>query len=401
MRMLWQGGARLRCACRVCCALLLLVFAGLFTLTACLPPSLPRVIKIGLVAPFEGRYRYVGYDAIYAARLAVREINAAGGVGGWSLELVAYDDRADAELALATARNLIIDPDVVAVVGHYRQASTDAASTLYAEAEMPLLVVGAWLTPVGAPTGAPAGAPTMRESSRAQIWHILPPPEQMAAAMVAAAWSEADQDEESTPLASPPLGEEIEGGEIWGTGPLALALDAVLRTFPTSQSLSSSAPIFSALPPLESATRLREARASEWTGPFVGGWDIAAPDFTAVAGIMGEGALFVTPYPLPHDLPDLEAWTAAYHAVGPHVPDPGIYALPTYEAIYTLAEAIATVVESGARPSRAGVAVALPAVRRDGTLGTMTWDPTGYWQEMPLYVYVWEQSGARLVDGSR
>lgn len=53
----------------------------LVLLTACVP-KLPRVIKIGLVAPFEGRYRYVGYDAIYAARMAVQEINAAGGAGG-------------------------------------------------------------------------------------------------------------------------------------------------------------------------------------------------------------------------------------------------------------------------------------------------------------------------------
>jgi ABC-type branched-subunit amino acid transport system substrate-binding protein len=381
MRMLWQGDAQLHRMYRVWCVLLLLAFASFYVLTACLPPSLPRVIKIGLVAPFEGRYRYVGYDAIYAARLAVREINAAGGVGGWLLELVAYDDRADAEFASATARNLVIDPDVVAVIGHYRQVSTAAASTIYAEAEMPLLVVGAWLTPTIAP-----------------VWHMLPPPERVAAAMVEAARSEIGRSGESSPLTSPPPG-GIKGGDVWGTGPLAIALDAILQIPLISQSASSSAAIFSTLSPLESATHLKEARASGWTGPLIGGWDIAAPDFMAVASTVGEGTLFVTPYPLPRDLPGLEAWDAAYRAVGPHVPDPGIYALPTYEAVYVLAEAIAAVVESGERPSRAGVAAALPGVRRDGALGTLTWDATGYWRDMPLYVYVWEQMGARLVDG--
>ncbi|MFN2282793.1 MAG: ABC transporter substrate-binding protein, partial [Anaerolineae bacterium] len=345
MRRFWQGGAQLRRVCRVGCTLLLLACVGSFTLTACFPPALPHVIKIGLVAPFEGRYRYVGYDAIYAARLAVREINAAGGAGGWSLELVAYDDRADSELADTTARNLVIDPDVVAVIGHYRQASTDAASAVYAEAKLPLLAVGAWLTPVGTPTGAP----TMGESSRAPIWHMLPPPEQVATAMVAAA--------DLSSLTSPPAG-RIEGGEVWGNGPLSRALDAALQISLASQSVNSSAIIFSTLSPLESATRLVEARASGWIGPFIGGWDIAAPDFMAVAGTVGEGALFVTPYPLPHDLPGLETWDAAYRAVGPHVPDPGIYALPTYEAVYALADVIAAAVESGERPSRASVAVA-------------------------------------------
>jgi len=44
-------------------------------LTACSASTQP-VVKIGLVAPFEGRYRPIGYEAIYAARLAIREINA-------------------------------------------------------------------------------------------------------------------------------------------------------------------------------------------------------------------------------------------------------------------------------------------------------------------------------------
>ena len=112
-----------------------------------------------------------------------------------------------------------------------------------------------------------------------------------------------------------------------------------------------------------------------------------------------EGTLFVTPYPLPRDLPGLEAWDAAYRGVGPHVPDPGVYALPTYEAVYMLAEAIAAA--GGGQPSRAGVTTALPGVRRAGALGTVAWDAAGYWQEMPLYVYVWEQAGARWVDGRR
>ena len=35
----------------------------------------PQVVKVGLVAPFEGEQRDLGYDGIYAARLAVREFN--------------------------------------------------------------------------------------------------------------------------------------------------------------------------------------------------------------------------------------------------------------------------------------------------------------------------------------
>jgi len=311
------------------------------------------VLKIGLVAPFEGRYRYVGYDAIYAARLAVREINAAGGAGGWMLELVAYDDRADPELADTTARNLVIDSDVVAVIGHYRQANTEAAGAIYAEAGMPLLVVGAWLTPAATP-----------------MWHMLPSPEQVAGAMVEAAQSETGYSGELPPLLSPPAGGILPFGCRPVGGMLLFDFPVAGGIFPFNSSLVEGTFLFTS-PPL---------------GEIEGG------------EVWREGTLFITPYPLPRDLPGLEAWDAAYRGVGPHVPDPGVYALPTYEAVYVLAEAIAAVA-AGERPSRAGVAAALPGVRRTGALGTVAWDAAGYWQEMPLYVYVWEQAGARRADG--
>jgi ABC-type branched-subunit amino acid transport system substrate-binding protein len=113
----------------------------MFLLSAC--ASVKPVVKIGLVAPFEGRERAVGYDAIYAARLAVRQANAAGGIGGYRVTLVALDDRGDPELASQTAAALVVDPQVVAVVGHYLPATTAAAAEVYAKAGLPLLPAGA------------------------------------------------------------------------------------------------------------------------------------------------------------------------------------------------------------------------------------------------------------------
>jgi len=355
---------------------LVLTFTSFGALTACLPPALPRVIKIGLVAPFEGRYRYIGYDAIYAARLAVREINAAGGVAGWALELAAYDDRADPEMARAAARNLATDPDVVAVIGHYREASTAAAAKVYAEAEMPLLVVGVWLTPTHAP-----------------VWSMVPPPQQIAEAMLEAGGI-------LLPTSSP--AGEGKRGEVWGAGPLAVALKDALHTRDYRDEPETAAfpeAVFSVLSPVETASRLVAQRAAGWNGTLVGGLELAAAEFEAVAGMASEGTFFVTPYRLPQDIPDLEEWCAAYRAVGPHVPDPGIYARPTYEAVYALADAIGAAVEAKGQPSRSGVQAALPNVHRSGAWGTVAWDAAGYWREMPLYVYVWKQGRAELVDG--
>ncbi len=121
-----------------------LVFLVAVSLLGCGSRSIPGILKIGLVAPFEGQYRATGYDAIYAARLAVREINEAGGIDGWRLELAAYDDRGDRSLAIRTAGDLVIDPDVVAVIGHYRPETSAVAAPVYARGTLAYLEIGGW-----------------------------------------------------------------------------------------------------------------------------------------------------------------------------------------------------------------------------------------------------------------
>lgn len=123
-------------------AVVRLVLALVISLLLAACAVVDPVVKIGLVAPFEGRHRVLGYDAVYAARLAVRQVNAAGGVGGARVALVALDDGGDRELARQTAASLVVDPDVVAVVGHGLSLTTDAAQPLYRQGDLPLLPLG-------------------------------------------------------------------------------------------------------------------------------------------------------------------------------------------------------------------------------------------------------------------
>jgi ABC-type branched-subunit amino acid transport system substrate-binding protein len=93
------------------------------------------------VAPFEGRQRQIGYDVIYSARLAVRQINEAGGIGGYRVALVALDDGGDVDLARTTAESLTLDPAVVLVMGHWLTATTAVAAPIYAEAGIPFIAM--------------------------------------------------------------------------------------------------------------------------------------------------------------------------------------------------------------------------------------------------------------------
>jgi ABC-type branched-subunit amino acid transport system substrate-binding protein len=124
-------------------------------LPACAAPR--PTIKIALVAPFEGRFREVGYDAFPAMRLALREQIRAGGVGtgsnaAYQVEFVAYNDNADPAVAERVAHDVVIDDDVVAVIGHFRTDTTLAAMHVYTEAQLALLApqVPAYLLPAHA-----------------------------------------------------------------------------------------------------------------------------------------------------------------------------------------------------------------------------------------------------------
>ncbi len=112
--------------------------------TACYSSSV-HIVKIGLVAPFEGRYRELGYDVIHAIRLAINEINSRDNHGA-SFALVAFDDGANPELAREQANKIATDPDVVAVLGHWIPETTISAAPIYSSEGIPFLATASGLT---------------------------------------------------------------------------------------------------------------------------------------------------------------------------------------------------------------------------------------------------------------
>lgn len=75
-------------------------------------------IKIGVPAPLSGSYASGGADIVDGGRLAVDQINAAGGELGRKLELVPQDDACNPDEA-AKAASQLVAAGVVAVAGGY------------------------------------------------------------------------------------------------------------------------------------------------------------------------------------------------------------------------------------------------------------------------------------------
>ena len=96
-------------------------------------------IKIGFNAPLTGFAASDGKSASEGAKLAVEQINAAGGIKGKMLELVIYDDQAKPAQAIPIANKLIGQDKVVMGVSGSYSGPTRSAAGVFQEAGIPYI----------------------------------------------------------------------------------------------------------------------------------------------------------------------------------------------------------------------------------------------------------------------
>ena len=85
-------------------------------------------IKIGMMAQLSGPASFLGPSEEAAARIAVEEINAQGGLLGEQVELIMCDTATDADTANACAKRLLNDDNVDALFAATTSASREAVS---------------------------------------------------------------------------------------------------------------------------------------------------------------------------------------------------------------------------------------------------------------------------------
>lgn len=96
-------------------------------------------IKIGSTLAQTGPASFLGDPEAKTLQMLVDEVNAAGGVNGKMIELVMYDDGADASKARTFATRMVEDDEVVAVVGGSTTGATMAMIPIFEEAEIPFI----------------------------------------------------------------------------------------------------------------------------------------------------------------------------------------------------------------------------------------------------------------------
>ena len=104
--------------------------ATLTTLAAAAAFAQSTPIRIGVVTPLSGTYAGIGQQVRWGLDLAAREINAAGGVAGRSLELIYEDEEANPAVAVQKAEKLFQVSKVDFLTGTVNSGSTLAVGQL-------------------------------------------------------------------------------------------------------------------------------------------------------------------------------------------------------------------------------------------------------------------------------
>jgi len=96
-------------------------------------------IKIAVQAPLSGEQAAIGEHIKLGAQLAVEESSKAFKDLGYDLVLVPQDDQAKPEVGVANARNMVADPEVLVIVGHFNSGVALPSSEVYKDAMLTMI----------------------------------------------------------------------------------------------------------------------------------------------------------------------------------------------------------------------------------------------------------------------
>ena len=328
-----------------------------------LPGSTQPVVKIGLVAPFEGWYRPRGYAALSAVRLAIREANRAGGVAGYQVELVALDDHLDPHWAPQRAREFVADPAVMGVVGCLSPATAQAARHVYSEAGLALIT------------------PASVEAQGDGVFVLAPAPERLA--QVAMGHIRAQGAHRVALLYGGQREPWAKAARSWPEIVALVALDS--PGWPRALAESGAEWVICPVDARLGAEALQHARSAGLRASFIGGPEWATDAFRKVAADAGSGAWFVTGGPQGTDLSGSEDFVVAYREQGSREPGPD--AVLAYDATRLLLTALQVAIEREGCPTRQGVREALSQVSLLGVTGPIAFDPRGARVKARTWVY--------------
>lgn len=336
-------------------------------------------IRIGLSGPLSGEFGQFGEQMAAGAKLAVEDINAAGGLLGQQLELVLKDDKCEPDEATAVA-NQMIGSGVSLVVGNFCFRSSLAAAPVYAKGDIVQITPGTTLpllTDDRAGPGLFRLAPRDDEQPEVLASYIARnfAGKRLAILHDKTAYGKGLADAVRAKVNELGLREVLyeavnAGAPDYGTLGSILQLDSIEVVF------------FGGYHPEAAAIR-REISARGLNITLIGGDTLATDEFWLLAGEAGEGTLFALPSD-PRQRPGAQDLVARLNAS--ETPARG-YDIVTYAAIEAWAASVRRAGKTDLKPvSAALVEGGLPTV-----LGALTFDAKGDVEQQGYAIYQWSE----------
>lgn len=337
-------------------------------------------ILIGTAVPLMADFQ--GEQILRGVEMAVSDLNAAGGVLGDEVRLIAIDDNCDGEQALAAARVFAAER-VVFVAGHLCSDASLAAAPAYEEAGILMISPG-------------STSPRLTEEGRRNVFRVVGRDDQqgtIAAARLAGEWKGArivilgDDTAYGGGLAAETRRELNRLGvtevlfETYAAGrsDYSQVIDRLAQADAEIVYVGGNYP--------ELALIVRQARARGLDAQFVAGDGIATEVFWEIAGAAGEGTRF-TFFPDPR-LDAANAETAERFRDAGFEPEG--YTFFGYAAVQAWAQAVARTGSTDASK----VGDALRAGEFNTALGEIRFDEKGDLRDNAFVWYVWQDGAYR------
>ena len=328
------------------------------------------IVKIGHVAPLTGGIAHLGKDNENGARMAVDEINAAGGIKAgdktYKIELVAEDDKADPKEGTIAAQK-IVDSGAVAVVGHLNSGTSIPASKLYADANMTQI-------------SPSATNPKLTDQGFKTTFRVVANDNQQGAVLA----NYAADEMKAKKIAI------IDDRTAYGQGLADVVekvakekgLKVVAREFTNDKATDFNAiltKIRATKPDVVmyggmDATAAPMAKQMKQLGikaPMLAGDGVCSPEFIKLAGDAAGVLTCSMAGEAVEKLAKGEEFKAKYKAKFNQ--DVQVYSPYSYDAVYVLADAI----KRAGQADRASITAAMPATNYPGLTGTITFDEKG------------------------